>query len=1471
MAYQDMDATQPAGELWNGSLSVSSSAADGADEPRQSQQPTQEPETVEASLENADEEDAVGEAAVVAMLRAEDAAAVQKKRRKSVPPKSGNLRQMFASGAGTTPNTSQPICTSAILRHPAAAPVDPAAGAAPTAAASSTGGGGNVLSSAMQLPISKWQNDGMEVELLSAPPADHARSAQLEQSILSVPAPLAGPDEALPLLVASVPLLPAGGMIFQRLPSKWLDFTGRTDSLGLRCLFTSRRHENSVFQPLTSDQFLRVPPAAREWQPLMQMPEDPLSHAQLAEEDPWVLQCHPERRALRVLLRPGVLLMRMVRRGTALPSARFSWRISDGSAVGSRVEAPEAFPAMDAAVVVRPVAAAEPLGEFSILSNVEDAAYTQPPHFAEFPLRREQLRSLGWMVRQEKNRKEPFVTELREEATCPDASHWKLEGSLRCEYTDVRGGVLADAIGYGKTACTIGLVSCSFDDPMPTVPPAFKGMIPSRATLVLAPTNLHAQWVSEITKFTKDKLNVLSIPTCSQLKRLTIQDIMDADIVVATYRLFYSQAYLNRLQEIAKERHADFVFPRLPGSATAPGKSEWAKAYRKAFEVLPAWATALRGSEADPTTPDRPAQRKKKGDDITPTEVERPTVSTSSRRRKTKTADSESIATAVVEDEQATQPYVPESQSAEKRRRVSKKQPDIASQMLQSSQPSQPSVVAAAARAEWASTKKYPPLEAFWWRRVVCDEFHELMGRYPPAQVAVELFHADYKWGLSRTPPCQTLAQIRKAASFFGVQIPTASSNMDETAEVPRQVAQEWLDAFARRNTAELPPLEEEEKIVPVHLTAKERALYDGLANHHERIGDRVAYTQQADGVDLCDGSLVPVDDWKANTSTCSLLKLCSHFCYSGSSDVKTADDELDRQTGIRRRQLDAVSKDLTSFAGKAVELVEMVRHFNPHFCQQPAAEHYPYIAKEPKNAVVARLRYLGENGTIPGKKQDVAARLFELLSATGMREKAKDVVLCADFDGKTAGRAANLPKPDAPTWIGLELRSKAAIADDPVGSALHTARSKMGGSKSSTPSRCVRLRSTLGMPKVPKKEEDFKEFQQEDSEWRSDPDNAAKLRKVVDAWKVDIEKFSKSLLDLDAEARAKQGHYQSFVDTIEASQVAAAETQVIATEPLAICRKFAKYGSKIESIVKHVQRLHAQDATCKIICFVQWEDLKRKISSALLEFGVEHLTLQGSVWARRAALTKFQYDPEEDSPNLLLLSLQESASGTNLTAANHVIIVHPMEAATREEAVAFEMQAVGRVRRPGQQRKIHIWRFVTVDTIEQRITEEHQEELWERQRSRILVSQPDAATQSLMQGDSDEEAAGQPFPASEDLCTQAYAPPAANGMSFAPPSDPAMDSMLMPPPQLPPPFKKAKKAVAEPCPPAQLATEDAAFFEVDATQPFVPDVSAEGEDLDSSQTLQYEGGAGLAVESGSDPMAGQPAADDMATQGYWA
>jgi len=378
--------------------------------------------------------------------------------------------------------------------------------------------------------------------------------------------------------------------------------------------------------------------------------------------------------------------------------------------------------------------------------------------------------------------------------------------------------------------------------------------------------------------------------------------------------------------------------------------------------------------------------------------------------------------------------------------------------------------------------------------------------------------------------------------------------------------------------------------------------------------------------------------------------------------------------------------------------------------------------------------------------------------AAAAAPEDAKDLALRPDFDPKTARQAAEPPTKPEPLWAAVEAAALASLAAEEEASAAAEAanagrelvtravREALNACElskgSPPPQRCARLRANLGMPRCPRassKEEGGAGEQQEAEEatweWLAVAENAEKLRKVVDAWKADVERCAARLQALEGEATAKMQELRSFQQTLHASAGQACDVEETAP-------RFAKYGSKIEALVKHVQRLQREDSRCKIICFVQWEDLKRKISLALDEFGIQHLSLQGSVWARRAALMQFQY--EEQSPRMLLLSLEESASGTNLTSSNHVIIVHPMEAATREEAVAFEMQAVGRVRRPGQQRKIHIWRFVTIGTIEQQITEEHQRELWQRQSAKILVTPCGELPESEGEEDEEEAAAAQ-------------------------------------------------------------------------------------------------------------------------------
>ena len=91
------------------------------------------------------------------------------------------------------------------------------------------------------------------------------------------------------------------------------------------------------------------------------------------------------------------------------------------------------------------------------------------------------------------------------------------------------------------------------------------------------------------------------------------------------------------------------------------------------------------------------------------------------------------------------------------------------------------------------------------------------------------------------------------------------------------------------------------------------------------------------------------------------------------------------------------------------------------------------------------------------------------------------------------------------------------------------------------------------------------------------------------------------------------------------------------------------------------------------------------------------------------AVLRRFQEDTGPNAPFVLVLSLQCAASGSNLTAASHVLFVHPMNAETVHTAAAYERQAIARVRRIGQTRKeVHAWRFITKHTVEEHVWKLH-------------------------------------------------------------------------------------------------------------------------------------------------------------------
>lgn len=60
-----------------------------------------------------------------------------------------------------------------------------------------------------------------------------------------------------------------------------------------------------------------------------------------------------------------------------------------------------------------------------------------------------------------------------------------------------------------------------------------------------------------------------------------------------------------------------------------------------------------------------------------------------------------------------------------------------------------------------------------------------------------------------------------------------------------------------------------------------------------------------------------------------------------------------------------------------------------------------------------------------------------------------------------------------------------------------------------------------------------------------------------------------------------------------------------------------------------------------------------------------------------------------------------------NFTNANHVILLSPLLTTSLSEYKACETQAIGRALRYGQQKKVHIWRFLTEETMDVMIYEE--------------------------------------------------------------------------------------------------------------------------------------------------------------------
>lgn len=139
------------------------------------------------------------------------------------------------------------------------------------------------------------------------------------------------------------------------------------------------------------------------------------------------------------------------------------------------------------------------------------------------------------------------------------------------------------------------------------------------------------------------------------------------------------------------------------------------------------------------------------------------------------------------------------------------------------------------------------------------------------------------------------------------------------------------------------------------------------------------------------------------------------------------------------------------------------------------------------------------------------------------------------------------------------------------------------------------------------------------------------------------------------------------------------------------------KYGTKIANLIAYLRKY----SNTKTILFSQWDDLLVKVGDILNECKISNIFCRGSYSQRNSAISKFN---DGMKVNVIMLSLLNSASGTNLTSASQIIFLDSIDG-TPEHKHDVESQAIARAVRLGQTHEyIKVVRFIIKNTIEEEL-----------------------------------------------------------------------------------------------------------------------------------------------------------------------
>ena len=148
-----------------------------------------------------------------------------------------------------------------------------------------------------------------------------------------------------------------------------------------------------------------------------------------------------------------------------------------------------------------------------------------------------------------------------------------------------------------------------------------------------------------------------------------------------------------------------------------------------------------------------------------------------------------------------------------------------------------------------------------------------------------------------------------------------------------------------------------------------------------------------------------------------------------------------------------------------------------------------------------------------------------------------------------------------------------------------------------------------------------------------------------------------------------------------------------IANHPLMTDAGYEGESGKLKEVLRMTKSIVAKGH--KVLIFSQFVKHLEIIRKSLDEKEIAYTYLDGNTKNRQAQVERFQTD---ESIQVFLISLKAGGVGLNLTAADYVFILDPWW------NPAVEAQAVDRAHRIGQQNKVFTYKFITKDTVEEKI-----------------------------------------------------------------------------------------------------------------------------------------------------------------------